>query len=540
MLDSKLIEKIRAGVIGEGRCIRTAFGDRPLIYADYTASGRALTFIEDFIRDKVLPYYANTHTEASFTGEQTSRLREQARACIHECVGGDDRHVVIFTGSGATAAINKLVNILDLRIPRNDRPIVFVGPYEHHSNELPWRESAADVVRIPLDEKGYICKAALVAALKVHADRNLKIGSFSAASNVTGIKSDVAGVSKLLHAHGALSFWDYAAAAPYCGINMVRDELDAVFVSPHKFIGGPGTPGVLVLDKALQTNAVPTVPGGGTVSWVSPDDHEYLSDPVHREEGGTPGIVESIRAGLVFQLQQQVGPQAIEAHEQALVRTALDRWSQHDNIQVLGSLTADRLAIVSLLIHHQDQPLHFGFVIALLNDLFGIQARGGCSCAGPYGHDLLGIGTDQSHAITSAVAQGYEILKPGWARLNFNYFFDEAVSEYLLSAVELIAEYGHRLLPYYETGTDGSWRYQGSRTEMPVNLDLFGGLSAGTEANEITLADAMRDASNWLQNPPATLTRFRYQLPEAYQHLCWFYTGEAPSRDPSELSIAER
>jgi hypothetical protein len=320
---------------------------------------------------------------------------------------------------------------------------------------------------------------------------------------------------------------------------MERDELDAVFISPHKFIGGPGTPGVLVLDKALQTNAVPTVPGGGTVSWVSPEDHEYLTDPVHREEGGTPGIVESIRAGLVFQLQRQVGPEAIEAHEQALVQTALDRWSQHDNIQVLGSLTADRLAIVSLLIPPQGQPLHFGFVIALLNDLFGIQARGGCSCAGPYGHDLLGIGSDQSHAITSAVAQGYELLKPGWARLSFNYFFDEKVSEYLLSAVELIAKYGYRLLPYYETGIDGSWRYQGARTEMPVNLDLLDGQKKGMPAKEIALADALRDASNWLQNPPVTLTRFRYQLPETYQHLCWFYTGEEPAADLREQSIAK-
>ena len=234
MFDSALIDKIRNSVIGEGQMVTTAFGKKPLIYADYTASGRSLTFIEDFIRERVLPFYANTHTEASFTGEQTTKLREQARNTIRQAVGADDRHAVIFTGSGATSAINKLVDILGMRSNRDDDPVVFVGPYEHHSNELPWRESNARVVRIPLNKEGAICRPALEAALIKYAGSGLKIGSFSAASNVTGIKSDVERISELLHRYGALSFWDYAAAAPYCRIDMTGHQLDAVFISPHK------------------------------------------------------------------------------------------------------------------------------------------------------------------------------------------------------------------------------------------------------------------------------------------------------------------
>ena len=339
------------------------FGPRRVTYADYTASGRSLDFIEDFIRDAVLPRYANTHTESSGTGLQTSRLREDARQMIHDAVGGTEDDLVIFCGSGATAAVSKLIGILELRIPAGlderfqlsaripeaERPVVFVGPYEHHSNELPWRESIADVVVIAEDTDGHVDLADLRGQLIRFAGRPLRIGSFSAASNVTGILTDTSAVASLLHAYGALSLWDYAAAGPYVPVRVAAsapgagDHKDAVFLSPHKFPGGPQTPGVLVVHRDLVRNTVPTVPGGGTVAFVDPAGHRYLDDPVAREEGGTPAIVESIRAGLVFGLKQAIGTDLIAGREERLWQQVLGRWEGHPRIEILGSHQA-RLA----------------------------------------------------------------------------------------------------------------------------------------------------------------------------------------------------
>jgi len=488
-----LAQQIEQSVIGSRRPFKTCFGEKPLIYADYTASGRSLSMIESHIRQHVLPWYANTHTETSFTGAQSTKLREEARQIIRKAVNACEDDKVIFCGSGATTGINKMIDILGIRIPSSidrdyhvsaqipadKRPVVFIGPYEHHSNELPWRESIAQVVTIPLNEQGQIDQAVLREELKHYANRPLKIGSFSAASNVTGITSDVAAITALLKSEGALAFWDYAAAGPYVKIDMngkspLEAPLDAVFISPHKFVGGPGTPGILIAKQQVMRNEVPAIVGGGTVMYVTPEDHRFIADHERREEGGTPAIVESVRAGLVFKLQQEVTTDYIQEREHEMVQRAMACFDNIPEIEVLGDKTAPRLSIFSLRFKHQGQDLHYGFVTALLNDLFGIQVRGGCSCAGPYGHHLLGMDRDYSHKIESEIQKGTMVLRPGWVRLNFNYFIGEAEFQYILNAIELVAKWGWRLLPFYQLDENTAvWRFQGTGMQMQTSLFDF-------------------------------------------------------------------
>ncbi|HJQ92290.1 MAG TPA: aminotransferase class V-fold PLP-dependent enzyme [Acidimicrobiia bacterium] len=542
-----LVEQVRVAVIGKDTAVMTPFGLRRVTYADYTASGRSLVMIEDFIRAQVLPLYANTHTETSGTGLQTTRFREEAREVIRRAVGAShDEHAVIFAGSGSTGAVDRLVGLLGIRIPRglsetygledrvpaDERPVVFVGPYEHHSNELPWRESIADVIEIKEDADGHIDLVELESRLIEHAGRPLLIGSFSAASNVTGIISDTSAISRLLHAHGALSFWDFAASAPYVDIEMGSSAAadgaykDAIFLSPHKLIGGPGTPGVLVVRRDLLRNVVPVVPGGGTVVYVTADHHSYISDPEHREEGGTPAIIESIRAGLAFRLKETVGVTTIRALEHDFIRRAIESWSRNPNIEILGNPDAERLSIVSFVIRHGDRTLHHNFVVALLNDLFGIQARGGCSCAGPYGHRLLGIDLQTSSRIEEAVATGCEVIKPGWVRVNFNYFIAEEEFAYLIEAVHLVADQGWRLLPLYTYEADTAlWRHRDGLPGPPTSLaDLDfsgGGLEPPMTAPIGELGEYLAEAKRILAEEPES-GGASPDLGSAGERLRWF------------------
>ncbi|HEX5017895.1 MAG TPA: aminotransferase class V-fold PLP-dependent enzyme [Actinomycetes bacterium] len=553
-----LLAQIRAGIIGDDTVMPGPYGPRRVTYADYTASGRALTFLENFIRDQVLPRYANTHTESSGTGRQTTRLREDARRIIRDAINGDDDTCVIFCGSGATGAVDRLIGVLGLRLPSNlddryhlsetippsQRPVVFTGPFEHHSNELPWRESMAKVVRIPEDADGHIDQTALETELKQHADHPLLIGAFSAASNVTGIVSDTHGISALLHRHGALSVWDFAAAGPYVEIDMVappgQDPLsykDAIVLSPHKFVGGPGTPGVLAVRRQLLTNRVPAVVGGGTVAYVNPEEHVYLDDPVHREEAGTPAIVESIRAGLVFQLKEAVGADVIQAHEADYVRRAIEAWSTVPEIEILGNLKAERLSILSFVVRRPGgRYLHHNAVVALLNDLFGIQARGGCSCAGPYGHRLLGIDIERSHEYERVITAGCEGIKPGWVRINFNYFIDEDVFQYIVRAIAFVAQHGHEFLGDYAFDPDtGIWRHRSEPDDVPLRLNRIGYDERGrltqpelpARADVSALAEYLREAEQLRAARRRTLEHFpdagdEAHLSQDFDALRWF------------------
>jgi selenocysteine lyase/cysteine desulfurase len=467
---------IREHEVGRRAYIETPFGRRLVCYADLTATGRYLHFVEAWMR-RVRPFYANTHTAVSSTGRIMTQLREKSREVIRHAVGAHPDDEVLFVGSGATAAVNKLVGLLglcvseplkrefglDAHIPQERRPIVFIGPYEHHSNELPWVESVADVVEIALDPSGTVSLEDLERKLEEHRGRPLKIGSFSAASNVTGVLTDVGAIAQILHRHGAYACFDYAAAGPYAPIDMhppdPQRRLDAVFLSMHKFIGGPQASGILVAHRSLFRTRVPERPGGGTVDYVLGAKAELI-DYVHRlderEEGGTPGINADLRAGTAFLVKQMIGADAILAHETDLARRALARLCQHPDISVLGPVDIPRLAILSFNI----RGLHHDLVSALLDHLFGIQNRAGCSCAGPYGHRLLGIDQSTSARLRRMVAQGIGGIKPGWVRVTVPFYANEDDFEFLMAAIEFVADHGRVFAPLYRLcWADGVWRH---------------------------------------------------------------------------------
>ncbi|CAF4151093.1 unnamed protein product, partial [Adineta steineri] len=474
----RMIEQIDSDIIGRDLIIFTPWGQRKVIYADYTASGRSLKFIEKNMTENIRPFYANTHSEHNACSLQTTRFRETSRALIKEYVHATDDDVVIFTGSGSTAAINKLVGVLGLNNEEiRNRTVVFISTLEHHSNILPWKETGVHVVRIPNDAKGLLDYNALKQELEYYrgSDKNKNIiCTFNAASNVTGILTNVDRISTLVHQYNGFIFWDYAAGAPYLKIDMNPSETahkDAVFISTHKFVGGPSTPGILIAKKKLFMNVIPSDVGGGTVNFVTRAQTEYLNDIESREEGGTPDILGSIQAGIVFRLKDSVGEEFIEQREKILVEKFFRRFPKQSTLIPLGSRDLQRLAIFSFLIYVPifKKYLHHNFICVLLNDLFGIQVRSGCACAGPYVLELLGINDEKAAIFTRFITENENntqdsiprnaLMKPGFTRFNLSYFASDKEVDYILDAVEFVANDGWRFLSLYTYDpTKAIWR----------------------------------------------------------------------------------
>lgn len=465
-----VMARLEEDVIGDGLSIAGPFGVKSLVYADYVASGRALGCIEKTIATDVLPYYANSHTEASFCGQVMNRLRLAARQTIARLCGAEHGYATIFAGNGATAGLNRLVHLLGVTqaVKAGEKPLVLLGPYEHHSNILPWRESGAELVEIQEAPEGGPDLQQLEACLAKADPQRLTIGAFSAASNVTGIVTDVDAVTEILKRYGARAVWDYAGAGPYMPIDMKAGtpcEKDAVVVSCHKFIGGPGASGVLIVREAVVEASCPSLPGGGTVQFVSPWGHAYSGSIVAREEAGTPDSVGDIRAALCFLVKEAIGAQYMAHRNAALYQHAYESWQANPHLQILGNPHArEHLPIFSFCVKDDaGRRVHHQLFTRMLSDVYGIQARGGCACAGPYAHRVLGIDQEQSRLLQQAIQAGQELEKPGWVRLNFSVLMDDAKVDYIIKAVnELSVQAGALASAYGCEAATARFRYQGA------------------------------------------------------------------------------
>ncbi|MBO9195086.1 aminotransferase class V-fold PLP-dependent enzyme [Rhizobium sp. 16-449-1b] len=455
LADADVIAALRDGLVGAKAKISGPYGEKSLVYADYVASGRALHQVERFVLEEVLPYYANSHTEASYCGGFMTRMRREARGLIGGFCGANADHAVIFTGSGATAGINRLVSLFGVTdaIAAGKRVRVVIGPYEHHSNILPWRESGAEIVEIAEQVSGGPDLGLLEAALR-DSGADLTICTLSAASNITGITSDVATITGIVKAAGARMIWDYAGAGPYVPIAMSPAsgaEIDAIVVSPHKFIGGPGASGILIVRRDAVSTTKPSWPGGGTVKFVSPTTHDYSDSLEAREEAGTPNVVGDIRAALAFIVKDAIGAQAMAERNHALAERAFSAWEQVERLEILGLPGPERLPIFSFRVKDgKGGYVHQQLITRMLSDRFGIQARGGCACAGPYVHRLLSIDDQQSQAIRQAILSGDEIMKPGFIRLNFSVLLDDEKVRFILDSVAQIAADATAFEPDYD------------------------------------------------------------------------------------------
>ncbi len=431
MLLENHFKQFKKNTIGNQHVITTPFGKKSLIYADWIASGRLYKPIEDKICNTLGPMVANTHSEASDTGKAMTLAYHKAHEVIKKHVNANDGDAIITVGSGMTGALAKLYRILGLRIPEqlqkwctipeNEKPVIFLTHMEHHSNHTAWLESVADVVILPPTQNLLVNTAVLNTELEKYKDRKVKIGSFTACSNVTGIRVPYHELAKIMHTHGGYCFVDFAASAPYDDMDMhpknEGEYLDAIFFSPHKFLGGPGSSGVLIFNKALYDNKIPDHPGGGTVLWTNPwGGRSYFDDIEIREDGGTPGFLQAIRTAFSINLKEKMGVENMRQREEELLTTAFQKLNKVKGINILAGDVQDRLGVISFYI----DDIHFNLIVKLLNDMYGIQVRGGCSCAGTYGHYLLHVDQGYSKHMTDCIDDGNLTEKPGWVRLSLH------------------------------------------------------------------------------------------------------------------------
>lgn len=462
--------RFRDGVIGIDQSFETVHGNRRIVYADWTASGRLYAPIERLLTEKIAPFIGNTHTETSETGATMTQAYHEALVRIKQHVGANAGDAIICYGAGMTGVVNKFQRILGLRVHEQfmdcvrttpcQRPIVFVTHMEHHSNQTSWLETLAEVCVIEADAEGGVNLAHLDALLAQYVDRPVKIASITSCSNVTGLFTPYYDIAERMHRAGGLCFVDFACSAPYIDIDMHpadRPEagLDAIYFSPHKFLGGPGTSGVLIFNKTLYRNRIPDNPGGGTVDWTNPwGEHKYIDDVEAREDGGTPGFLQAIRSALCIGLKDQMGVPNILARERELLAILWPGLQAIPGLHLLAADHPDRLGVLSFYI----DGLHYNLAVQLLNDRYGIQVRGGCSCAGTYGHYLLQVSREHSKSITSQIDQGVLCDKPGWVRLSIHPTMTDAEAHLLVAAVDDLAHH-HR-----EWATD--YHYDLSRNEF--------------------------------------------------------------------------
>lgn len=545
-------EYLRQQIVGVDSTFITPFGERLMVYCDYTASGRCLRFVESYLQS-LQRVYANTHTEDDITGRSMSQLLQEAEEAIKNSVNAGASGRIIACGTGATGAIDKLQQIIGVALPPATRanlysrldaadvavnseklagilaetqPVVFIGPYEHHSNEISWRQSMVTTVEVQLDATGNIDLAHLEELLQDPRYVNrFRIGSFSAASNVTGMRSDVYEISSLLHKHGAIACFDFAACAPYIDIDMNPEprvagedpSIDAIFISPHKFLGGPGSSGVLVFNERIyRRDLPPSVSAGGTVDYVGLDGEDFIAHIEEREKAGTPGVLQTLKAGLVFEIKDRVGVDIINKREHELTQRAMRVWGEQESIEILGNPDPrSRVGIISFNIKDKDgKYLHHKYVTALLNDLFGIQSRAGCSCAGPYGHRLLDIDSATSDRYRNAVQNGYCGIKPGWCRVGLHWVMDDAEADFVIEAVNFVAREGGRFLSLYDFDLcTGTWKHRQAGEDLPqFSLDAALSNDAGEPAilsmalRQQLYDHYMTEASRWatrLNDDPA-------------------------------------
>lgn len=559
-------EEFRNEVIGRNATALTPYGERYITYADYTASGRGAHVVERYI-DHILELYANTHTEDDSTGRITGKRLAEAERVIKQRLNATEGYSLISIGAGATSAIHRLQQILGMfippatkdrivsgihqrfgdslpvdsnyLIPEDQTPVVFVGPYEHHSNEISWRESIATVVEVELADDGAIDLSDLEQKLSdPRWEGRQKFGSFSAASNVTGIQTDVYAVAALLHSHDAPAFFDFSASAPYVPIDMQKDDesyLDAVFFSPHKFVGGPGASGILVVrDELYRKDLPPSTSGGGTVRFVSATRQDYIDDIEMRENAGTPGILQTIRSAIAIDLKHALDLDQIHRREKDLITRGYQRFESVAEIEpIVPFYDDDRLAIFSFNVKHKEAYLHPRFVVRLLNDLFGIQSRAGCSCAGPYGHRLLHIDFETSERYHEKINDGMEGLKPGWVRLNFHYLITDEEFEFICDAIEFIGRYGVYFLPEYHFDIQsGLWSHRDDADEVEGV-----GIAEAIACSEECIAERQNDLVDTghgkaIDTMPVKRRYLDEALERAYQFAAAFDTNSLSATTP--------